>query len=213
MTGTLDAAGTVAMLRAVTEHVLASTEQLTKADQAIGDGDHGIGMARGFEGAKGKLDTDQPSTIDGAFRAVGIAIMANTGGAAGAVFGTLFTAAANACKDKDALDAAVMTEAMQAALAAIQKRGGAKPGDKTLLDALAPAVEALHANQRASLDVALAAAVDAARGGVEATRAMVAATGKARPLGARSIGHPDPGAITTSLIFEAMTTYARDAGV
>jgi len=186
---------------------------LTKADQAIGDGDHGIGMARGFEGAKGKLDTDQPSTIDGAFRAVGIAIMANTGGAAGAVFGTLFTAAANACKDKDALDAAVMTEAMQAALAAIQKRGGAKPGDKTLLDALAPAVEALHANQRASLDVALAAAVDAARGGVEATRAMVAATGKARPLGARSIGHPDPGAITTSLIFEAMTTYARDAGV
>lgn len=213
MTERLDATGTVAMLQAVAEHVLASTERLTRADQTIGDGDHGIGMARGFEAAKTKLAAEQPSTVDSAFRSVGMAIMASTGGAAGAVFGTMFVAAANACKGNEVLDAAVMAEAMQAGLAAIQKRGGAKPGDKTMLDALAPAVEALQANKAGSLVVALAAAADAARGGVEATRDMVAATGKARPLGARSIGHPDPGAITTSLIFEAMTNYTRKAEV
>jgi phosphoenolpyruvate---glycerone phosphotransferase subunit DhaL len=213
MTERLDATGTVAMLRAVAEHVLASTEHLTRADQTIGDGDHGIGMARGFEAAKTKLAAEQPSTVDSAFRAVGMAIMASTGGAAGAVFGTMFVAAGNACKGNEVLDAAVMAEAMQAGLAAIQKRGGAKPGDKTMLDALAPAVEALQANKAGSLVVALAAAADAARGGVEATRDIVAVTGKARPLGARSIGHPDPGAITTSLIFEAMANYTRKAEV
>jgi len=213
MSDALDAAATAVMLRAVAEHVLASTERLTRADQAVGDGDHGIGMARGFEAAKTKLAAEQPSTVDGTLRAVGMAIMGSTGGAAGAVFGTLFVAAASACKGKEALDAAVMAEAMQAALAAIQKRGGAKPGDKTMLDALAPAVEALQANKAGSLAVALAAAADAARSGVEATRDMVAATGKARPLGTRSIGHPDPGAITTSLIFEAMTNYTREAAI
>ena len=91
-----------------------------------------------------------------------MAIMGSTRGAAGAVFGTLFTAAANACKGKDGLIAAVMAEAMQAPLAAIQKRGGAKPGDKTMLDALAPAVEALQAlqaNKAGSLAVALATAL------------------------------------------------------
>jgi dihydroxyacetone kinase len=93
---------------------------------------------------------------------------------------------------------------MLAALAAIQKCGGAKPGDKTMLDALAPAVEALQAHKGRSLAVALASTAEAARGGVEATR-DIAATGKARPLGTRSIGYPDPGAITTSLILEAMT--------
>jgi phosphoenolpyruvate---glycerone phosphotransferase subunit DhaL len=213
MTDTLDVAATAMMLRAVAEHVLASTERLTRADQAVGDGDHGIGMARGFEAAKTKLAAERPSTVEGALRAVGMAIMGSTGGAAGAVFGTLFVAAASACKGREALDAAVMAEAMQAALAAIQKRGGAKPGDKTMLDALAPEVEALQADKARSLAVALAAAADAARGGVEATRDMVAATGKARPLGARSIGHPDPGAITTSLIFEAMTNHTREAWV
>lgn len=213
MADTLDAAATGMMLRAVAEHVLASTERLTRADQAVGDGDHGIGMARGFEAANTKLAAEQPSTVDGALHAVGIAIMGSTGGAAGAVFGTLFIAAASACKGNEALDTAVMAEAMQAALAAIQKRGGAKPGEKTMLDALAPAVEALQAHKTRSLVVALAAAADAARGGVEATRDMVASTGKARPLGARAIGHPDPGAITTSLIFEAMATYTRGAWV
>lgn len=212
MSGRLDAAGTAAMLQAVADHVIANTERLTRADQAVGDGDHGIGMARGFAAAKAKLEADGAPTVEGAVRAVGMAIMANTGGAAGAVFGTLFIAAASACKGKDQLNAATLADAMQAALAAIEKRGGAKPGDKTMLDALAPAAQALEANREDCLEAALAAAAEAARTGVEATRDMIAATGKARPLGERSRGHPDPGAITTSLIFEAMASYVREAG-
>lgn len=200
----LDAAAAAAMLRAVAHAVIANTDRLTDADLAIGDGDHGIGMRRGFEAALVALDAPPPG-IDGAFRATGMAIMANTGGAAGAVFGTVFTAGAKAFAGEAEISAASFRRFLDDAQAAVARRGGVTEGQKTMLDALAHAARA--AAGAPDLEAAIRAAAEGALEGVEATKAMVATTGKARSLGERSLGHPDPGAISLSIILGAMQDF------
>jgi len=200
----LGASDTVAMLQAVARAVIDRVDVLTDADLAIGDGDHGIGMRRGFEAALVALDAS-PATIDAAFRSAGMAIMAQTGGAAGAVFGTVFTSGAKAFAGAEKVDADGMRRFLAAAQEGVAKRGGVTEGQKTMLDALAHAARAC--GDTTSLAACLAAAAQGAEAGVEATKAMIATTGKARSLGERSLGHPDPGAISVAIILSAMRDF------
>ncbi|MFI0845257.1 dihydroxyacetone kinase subunit DhaL [Mesorhizobium sp. IMUNJ 23232] len=210
MAKTLDAAGARDMLVAVSQALIDQTEILTDADLAIGDGDHGIGMRRGFEAALEALKASEPDSVDAAFKTIGMAILSNTGGAAGAVFGTLFRSGAKGFAG-GSIDGASFAAFLEDGLAAVLKRGGVMEGQKTMVDALAPAARAARAASDKGLEAATAAAVDGALQGVEASKAMIATTGKARSLGERSIGHPDPGAISISLILKAMRDFVARA--
>lgn len=208
MAATLDKDQAVAMLKAVAQALVDQTDVLTVADLAIGDGDHGIGMRRGFEAALASLDATPPDSIEAAFKAVGTAILSNTGGAAGAVFGTLFRSGAKAFGGRETIDGQSFAGFLDAGLEAVLKRGGVTEGQKTMIDAVAPAARAARSAAGDGLGAATRAAATAALAGVDATKGMVATTGKARSLGERSIGHPDPGAISIALILGAMRDFA-----
>jgi len=195
------------MLAAVAREIVAKVDLLTAVDQAIGDGDHGVGMRRGFTAVLDETASVEPTSVAAVFKAVGTTVMGKTGGAAGAVFGTLFRAGSVAFEGRAALDAAGLAAFLTLGLAAVEKRGGAKPGQKTMIDALAPAAAAADAAAARGLAETIAAAAEAARAGVESTKAMIATTGKARTLGERSLGHPDPGAVSLSLIIAAMRDF------
>ncbi len=202
----LTPAATRELLQAVSQRIVDSVDLLTTVDQAIGDGDHGIGMRRGFAAVLEQLQT-QPETVEAAFKLAGAAIMSNAGGAAGAVFGTLFRAGSAAFAGRGGLDAEGLAGFLQQGLKAVEQRGGSRPGMKTMLDALAPAAAAAAKACPEGLPATVRAAAAAAAEGVEATKSMIATTGKARTLGERSLGHPDPGAVSMSLILEAMRDY------
>lgn len=210
MTESLDAAAARSMLEAVARKMVDSVDLLTEVDQAIGDGDHGIGMRRGFAGVLEQLPKDNPASVEATFKSAGTAIMAKTGGAAGAVFGTLFRAGSAAFAGHD-LDAATFAAFLRTGLEAVMKRGGAHAGQKTMIDALAPAAAAAEAAVGQGLSAVVTAAAEAAEGGVEATKAMIATTGKARTLGERSLGHADPGAVSTNIILQVMRAYVVGA--
>ena len=186
-----------ARLIAAAQAVVDNQDRLTKADQAIGDGDHGVGMARGFKAAREALETKPAATVGDLFKNAGMAVMMKSGGASGAVFGTFLSGIGKAVSGTE-LDASVFVAGLRQGLADVQARGKAKPGDKTMIDALVPAIEA--AASATGTDEALEKAAAAALTGVEATKTMVATTGKAKALGERSLGHPDPGAITLSIL-------------
>jgi len=188
-------------LEATCDAVVANKDRLTKADQAIGDGDHGVGMARGFKAAHEALATKPASTPADLFKTVGMAIMGKSGGASGAVFGTFFIGMAKGAQG-DVLDAAGYAAALKEGLKAVQARGGAKPGDKTMIDGLVPAIAGAEAG--ADIHDALAKAAAGSAKGAEATAGMIATTGKAKALGERSRGHMDPGAITLSIVLGSL---------
>jgi phosphoenolpyruvate---glycerone phosphotransferase subunit DhaL len=206
----LTVAETTAMFGQVAAAVEAGVDVLTQADKAIGDGDHGVGMARGFAAVKAKLAADAPTTLADVVRAVGSAIMSNTGGAAGAIFGTFFRGGSKNLENREVFDAEALALLLNDGLAAVQARGHAQVGDKTMVDALAPAAARASELSSGAVDLAVAAAAAAAREGMEATRKMVAATGKAKTLGERSLGHPDPGAVSVCIILDAMAAYCRE---
>lgn len=211
MAETLDANGARDMLLAVAQSLIDQTDILTDADLTIGDGDHGIGMRRGFEAALVALNEAEPESVEAAFKATGTAILSNTGGAAGAVFGTLFRAGSKAFAASGRVDGESFAGFLEDGLAAVLKRGGVIEGQKTMVDAVAPAARAARAAAGEGLAAASSAAAAGALEGVEASKAMIATTGKARSLGERSIGHPDPGAISISLILKAMQDFVARA--
>ncbi|MBL8895593.1 MAG: dihydroxyacetone kinase subunit L [Rhizobiales bacterium] len=198
----LTLAETKSRLEAACDAVVANQDRLTKADQAIGDGDHGVGMARGFKAAREALAAKPAATLADLFKAVGMAIMGKSGGASGAVFGTFFLGMAKGAAG-DVLDAAGYAAALKEGLKAVQARGGAKPGDKTMIDGLVPAI----AGAESGVDIgdALAKAAAGSVKGAEVTANMIATTGKAKALGERSRGHMDPGAITLSIVLGALS--------
>ena len=202
-----DAATVHAMMMSVAQAMIDQVDTLTDADRVIGDGDHGIGMRRGFEAVLETLKTRQDDSVEGVFKTVGSALLSNTGGAAGAVFGTWFRSGSKALAGVDALDAESLGRFLDVGLEAVLKRGGAALGHKTMMDAVAPAAEAARAQTGKDFSDGIAAAVDGAVKGVESTRDMVAMTGKARSLGERSLGHIDPGALSVSLILKAMRDF------
>ncbi len=198
----MNAEETKAALLAVADAVIAAEPILTDADRAIGDGDHGIGMRRGFLAVKEKLEAERPATPGAVMKITGMVLLSKTGGAAGAVFGSFFRAGGLALGDPETLDAAGFRAFLTGGRDAVMKRGGAAEGDKTMLDPLAYALRA--GCESTNLADALTAAAAGAKEGVEATKGMVAGFGKAKALGKRSLGHPDPGAVSLAIILEAL---------
>jgi len=205
MTEALDLTRTRDMLMLAGEAIVASRDRLTKADQEIGDGDHGVGMARGFRAFCEALEKKPADSLDQLLRSGAMAILSSSGGASGVIFGSFFQGAAKAVSG-DRLDAAGFAAALRGGLESVVARGKAKVGDKTVVDALAPAAEAAEKAAAAGGDLGAvaAAAASAAGAGAERTKGFKATTGKAKALGDRSIGYVDPGALSMSLLLRAM---------
>ena len=178
---------------------------LTKLDSEIGDGDHGNNMHRGFQAALERLEAaENPSTPADVLKIVSMALIRKVGGAAGPLYGTAFLRASTALADKEEVSAGEAAEALDAALGGIKQRGKAEAGDKTLVDALEPAVEAAKgAVGEGSVAGVFRAAAEAAREGAEATVPLTARRGRASYLGERAAGHQDPGATSTYLLLDA----------
>jgi dihydroxyacetone kinase-like protein len=202
-------------LRAFARLVSENEDELTRLDAAIGDADHGANMNRGLTAAVAALDVlaagDPPPAAGPRLTKVGMTLISTVGGASGPLWGTFFLRMGSALGDQDAPAVETLAAALRAGLAGVVQRGKAEAGDKTMYDALAPAVEAFEAALAAGepLAGALAAASKAADDGCAATIPLVARKGRASYLGERSAGHQDPGATTVSLFFRA----ALDAGI
>ena len=190
----------------VLQQVYAENRQwLTELDSAIGDADHGINMDRGFTAVKAELAAHAPSDIRSAFQSVATILIRHVGGAAGPLYGTFFLRAAAACAGKTEIEAADAVTMLQAGIEGVQQRGKAAAGDKTMLDALLPALDAMRGcvESGCSLTAVLDAGAAAAQAGMMATVPMQARKGRASYLGARSIGHQDPGATSSYLLLKA----------
>lgn len=190
-----------------------SADHLTHLDAAIGDADHGINLRRGFAAAVAALDQTDPQTPGAMLAAVGGALIAKTGGASGPLYGMGFRQAAKAFGDDPEVSAAQLGAALAAFLAGVQQLGAAHEGDKTMVDALAPAVVAYHAATDDGGDLAEAAraTADAAARGLQATVPLQARKGRASYLGPRTVGHEDPGAASMTLILRALATAVAGA--
>lgn len=206
----LSAEDTRNMLLYVADKIIANKPYLTEVDSAIGDGDHGIGMAGGMQKAKKKLLKMQgEENAYHLFETAGEAMLMSMGGASGVIFGSLYLAGAKGMEPKGVITAEDLAAMERKSLAAIQERGGAQVGDKTMVDALAPAVEALEANSGKGLLEMLKATEEAARCGMENTKKYVAKFGRAKSLLERAIGHQDAGATSVYLIFQGMREFVE----
>ena len=187
--------------------VAENKDHLTELDAAIGDADHGSNMDRGMTAAVAALDETRPASAGALLSKVGMTLVSTVGGASGPLFGTLFLRMGTTLGDTGTVAATELAAALRAGLGGVVDRGKASAGDKTMYDALAPAVEALE--QAVADDVRLPDALRAARlaaeAGRDATTPMLARKGRASYLGERSVGHQDPGATTVALLLEAAT--------
>jgi phosphoenolpyruvate---glycerone phosphotransferase subunit DhaL len=184
-------------------------DHLTQLDAAIGDADHGINLDRGFSAVLSTLESAAPATPGAVLTLTGTTLISKVGGASGPLYGMAFRRAGKALGDAADVDMPGLAAALEAALAGVQQLGAAREGDKTMVDALAPATGAFSKaiTEGASDADALAALVEAAQAGAAATISMQALKGRASYLGPRSVGHEDPGAASTALILGAL----RDA--
>jgi len=198
---------TIEMFIYVADRIQEAADRLNEADQSIGDGDHGEAMARGWHAAREVLLGGEFSHIGEVLNAVGMRMMATMGGASGAIFGTLFRSSSKSLTEADNFSAETLAVLLEAGLEGVKARGHANVGDKTMVDALAPAAVAAGLARTKPISEALLSVAAAAQGGVDATKKIVARTGRARTLGERSLGHPDPGALSTYLILQSMADY------
>ncbi|HLV03077.1 dihydroxyacetone kinase subunit DhaL [uncultured Georgenia sp.] len=185
--------------------------ELMELDRAIGDGDHGDNLDRGFTAVTSKLADAAPDTPSAALKLIATTLMSTVGGAAGPLYGTAFLRAATSAGE-DRIDAAGVAGLLTAAVEGVVARGKASPGDKTMVDALGPAAEAARAaaENGATPQAVLVAAAEAAEEGARATEPMVAKKGRASYLGERSAGHVDPGAQSSALILRAAADAAAE---
>ena len=199
-------------LDAVAAAIIAQKDYLTDLDRQIADGDHGINLARGFQAAMDAVeemdDTTKPGPV---LETIGRAFIHNVGGAAGPLYGTGFIKAAAVCDEDTKLNVASFEKLLGAAIAGIEKRGHAKKGDKTMLDALIP-IHACFLPENAegkTLFEVLQDASHAAKEGVDYTKTIAARRGRASLVGERSIGHEDPGAVSSMLMYRALYNFLR----
>jgi phosphoenolpyruvate---glycerone phosphotransferase subunit DhaL len=187
--------------------VAENKDLLTDLDAAIGDGDHGANMDRGMRAVLVALDDTRPATAAALLNKVGMTLVSTVGGASGPLFGTFFLRAGASFGDTAEISLAQLAAALRAGLEGIVARGKAEAGDKTMFDALAPAVDALDSAVSEGMDKAdaLKLALVAAENGRDATTPMLARKGRASYLGERSVGHQDPGATTVALLMAAAT--------
>jgi phosphoenolpyruvate---glycerone phosphotransferase subunit DhaL len=183
-------------------------QELVALDTAIGDGDHGTNMNRGMQKALEKLQATETADAGAVLKTVAMTLISTVGGAAGPLYGTLFLQLGNAMAGEAEVDLAGFAAAWRKGLEGVQSRGKAELGDKTMLDALSPAVEALE--QASDLDGGLSAAVSAAEQGMHATTPLVARKGRASYLGDRSVDHQDPGATSTYYLFKSAAEALTD---
>ncbi|WP_369820389.1 dihydroxyacetone kinase subunit DhaL [Phycicoccus sp. Soil803] len=198
-------------VRGFADLIAANREHLTELDAAIGDADHGSNMDRGMKAAVAALDESRPPTAGALLTKVGMTLVSTVGGASGPLFGTFFMRMGGSLgATAETVSAGDVAAALRAGLGGIVDRGKAAPGDKTMYDALAPAVEALEAalTDQATLATGLKAARDAAAAGRDATTPMLARKGRASYLGERSVGHQDPGAASVALLLDAAADAA-----
>jgi dihydroxyacetone kinase-like protein len=197
----VDAGALRRWLAAFADAVVEHEEELTRLDSAIGDADHGTNMARGMKAVVAALDKESPGTPDAVLKRTGMTLVSTVGGASGPLYGTFFLRMGTAAGTEE-LDAAGFGAALHAGVEGVVARGKAERGDKTMYDALAPAVEAYDA-AGADLGAALDAAAAAAAAGRDATVPLQARKGRASYLGERSVGHQDPGATSAALLLAA----------
>ncbi|MFD0039052.1 dihydroxyacetone kinase subunit DhaL [Streptomyces anulatus] len=189
-------------MTAVAASVEREANHLTELDSAIGDADHGSNLQRGFTAVTEVLEKDAPATPGAVLTLAGRQLISTVGGASGPLYGTLLRRTGKALGDDDEVTQDQLARAFAAGVAAVGQLGGAQAGDKTMLDALLPAAEALATS--------FAGAANAARAGAEATVPLQARKGRASYLGERSIGHQDPGATSSALLVEALAATAAD---
>lgn len=202
--------GVVAALKSASDVVVAHRDELVELDRLIGDGDHGENMKRGFQTFVVALGRATPATPGAVVKLLATTLISTVGGAAGPLYGTACLRASTAIGDADELTPELVVAALKAALGGVVARGKAEVGDKTMVDALTPAVDAATRALDSGADIAgvLAAAADAAADGAESTRPLVARKGRASYLGERSANHLDPGARSTSLLLRAFADAA-----
>ncbi len=206
----MDAGFFRAWVAEITAVVETQRDHLTQLDAAIGDADHGINLARGFGAVETALAQASTPTPGSVLRLTGATLISKVGGASGPLYGTAFRQAGKALGDGAEVDLSALAGALEAALSGVQKLGAAREGEKTMVDALAPAASALSkaVAEGASAADAFAALADAAGAGAQATISMQALKGRASYLGPRSVGHEDPGAASTALILGALRDVA-----
>ena len=199
----------VGLIEAMQKTIETNRDNLSALDAATGDGDHGVNLAMAAELAVTVVQALENPTPGDVMKTVGTTLINDMGGASGAIFGSFFRGGSEAIKGVDRLDLKGFSSFAEAGLAMVQKRGKANAGDKTLVDALEPAVMALNdgVENGASLPVAMAQASVVAQAGAELTAAMVAKFGRAKVLGERSIGHQDVGATSMALILTAWADH------
>jgi dihydroxyacetone kinase-like protein len=206
-TAVLDGAFVRRWIDEIARSVERERDHLTQLDSAIGDADHGVNLSRGFTAVVAKLDAAGGDLAPGQILVtVGATLISTVGGASGPLYGSAFRGAGKALGEDGSFDADGLLAALRAALDAVQKLGAAAEGDKTMVDSLAPAVAAFEREVRAGHDAtaAIRQAREAAEEGMRQTIPMQARKGRASYLGPRSIGHQDPGATSTALVFQAL---------
>lgn len=197
---------------AVAAAVIAQKDYLTSLDAKIGDGDHGLNMARGFRAAQEAVEEMDDTTLPGpVLKTIGKALIQNVGGAAGPLYGAGFVSAGEACDENIHMNIASVEKLLSAAIAAIQKRGRAEKGDKTMLDTLIPVRDCFlpeNAQDKTLFEV-LQEASRAAGEGVNFTKTIAARKGRASLVGERSIGIEDPGAVSSMVMYRALYQFLK----
>lgn len=199
------------MFTEIADKMIESEPRLTEIDDVIGDGDHGIGMKIGFQAVKEVLPRIDAASVNELFKTVGMTMLDAMGGASGVIFGTMFISGFQAVPLAETLSLYQLSRMMKTSLENIKARGKARLGDKTMIDSYEPAVQALvdSAARNAGLPEGLCCASEEALKGAERTKSYGAKKGRAESYGESSIGIPDPGAVSVSIIFSAMYTYVQ----
>ena len=203
----LDLSDTIEMVKQVALSIIDSEPLLTDADRNLGDGDHGLGMERGMKAVIEKIESSSFNQISDVFKSAGMAMMSSMGGASGALFGTLFRNGGKALDGKETLDSEGLKSFLNAANEGVKSRGGASPGDKTMIDALEPAAQLASENISLPLYELISLVSQAADRGKEESKDMIATMGRAKTLGERSLGHPDAGACSVAIILKSMSEF------
>lgn len=207
----MDSKKVIEILIKVSEKIDKNKEYLTELDAAIGDGDHGLNMSKGFKAVSDKLKAEEDDNIGNILKKTGMTLVSNVGGASGPLYGTAFMKASMALKDKNEIDINDFLSALKLALEGIKSRGKSTEGEKTMIDALSPAIKSMEdsiKNGDSYIEV-LEKGKDAALEGVEFTKTIKATKGRASYLGDRSIGHQDPGATSCFYILETIYEEAK----
>ncbi len=200
------------LIESISHKLISAEKTLTELDSAIGDGDCGQSIKKGFSAILEKLPEIKDQTIGSILKQLGMIFSANVGGVSGAIYATGFIRAGKEIGDREKLDLFEIHKVLMAALGGVKERGeGTKVGDKTMVDALEPAIDAFSeaANDGANAQVAIEKALEAARKGSDATINLQARKGRASYLGERSIGHRDAGSVVICLMFEAANDFLK----